>query len=82
MLFGSLARNDHAPGSDADLLVVIPETAVPFRDRDRLLPDLHLPIPAQILVYTESELQHLEAEGHPLVRRALAEGRWLAGGLR
>jgi hypothetical protein len=43
------------------------------------LPSLRLPICHEILVYTEAELSRLQQEGWPFVRRALAEGRWLAG---
>jgi predicted nucleotidyltransferase len=33
ILFGSLARGDQTAASDADVLVVLPEAALPFRDR-------------------------------------------------
>ena len=32
-LFGSLARGDAVPGSDADLLIVVRHATEPFRDR-------------------------------------------------
>jgi UTP:GlnB (protein PII) uridylyltransferase len=40
VLFGSLARGDAAPGSDADLLVVLSHSDLPFLERiPRYLPD-------------------------------------------
>lgn len=79
LLYGSLARGDYAPGSDADLIVVVAESSYPPAERSGHLPPLQLPICHEILVYTEAEISRLQGEGWPFVRRALAEGRWLAG---
>jgi hypothetical protein len=78
LLYGSLARGDHAPGSDADVLVVLRESPKPPSERAGALPPLRLPICHEILVYTRAELARLTAEGLPFLRRALAEGKWLA----
>lgn len=78
LLFGSLARDEHAPGSDADLLVVLRSSPAPPAERAARLPALRLSIPADLVVYTETELEELLAEGLPFLRRALGEGRWLA----
>lgn len=77
-LFGSLARGDHAPGSDADLLVVVSSSPHPPRERADHLPPLRLPICHQAIVYSAGELARLAAAGQPFVRRVLAEARWLA----
>ena len=73
-LFGSLARGEATPRSDADLLLLVGE-APPFLERPgRYLPlfaDLGFPV--DLFVYTPKE-----AEANPLARRALAEGRVLA----
>jgi nucleotidyltransferase-like protein len=82
LLYGSLARGDYAPGSDADLIVVVAGSPYPPAERPYHLPPLRLPICHEILVYTEAELSRLQQEGWPFVRRALAEGRWLAGSNR
>ena len=80
-LFGSMARGDARPGSDADLLVVLRETPVPFLDRSPLLsPYLReVGVGCDIFAYTEAELTRLRSEGNPLVRAADAEGISLAG---
>lgn len=79
LLYGSLARGDYAPGSDADLIVVVTDSSYRPGERAYHLPPLRLPICHEILVYTEGELSRLQQEDLPFVRRALAEGRWLAG---
>jgi len=78
LLFGSLARNDHAPGSDADLIVVVRRSSLPPEQRPASLPSLRAGVPADITVYTVEELEQFLVDGPPFVRRALSEGRWLA----
>jgi hypothetical protein len=79
LLYGSLARGDYAPGSDADLIVVVTDSPYPPAERPWHLPPLRLPICHEAVVYTAAELSRLQREGSHFVRRALAEGRWLAG---
>ncbi len=79
-LFGSLARGEARPGSDADLLIVLLETTVPFLDRS---PPLHsylseAGVGCDILAYTQTELERLRSEGNALVRAVDAEGILLA----
>jgi len=76
LLYGSLARGDYAPGSDADLLVVLSDSSEPPANRPPLLPVLGLPICHELLVYTEDELE--QRANLPFLRRVLAEGRWLS----
>lgn len=78
LLYGSLARGDYAPGSDADLLVVLRDSPHEPAERSRFLAPLRLPICYEVLVYTEEELTRLLDGGLPLLRRALADGRWLS----
>ena len=74
VLFGSLARGDATPRSDADLIFVVQE-AGPFLERTaRYLPFFEdFGFPVDLLVYTEPEIERI-----PLARRALKEGRVLA----
>lgn len=78
-LFGSLARAQAAPGSDADVLVVVRQTARPFVDRaDELRPYFEgLGVGCDVLVYSEAEVSPLAA-APPLARAALVEGLVLA----
>lgn len=78
LLYGSLARGDYAPGSDADVLAVLKESSEPPAQRAGALPPLRLPICHEVVVYTEAELARLSGEGLPFLRRALSEGEWLA----
>lgn len=80
-LFGSLARNDASPGSDADLLIVIRDGAGPFLERPQPLAPYFsgIGIGCDILVYTESEVNRLAGSGPSLVRTALQEGVLLGG---
>lgn len=60
-LFGSLARGDAHPGSDADLFVVVRDGAGPFRDR---IPAIArhftgVGVGCDVLVYTEGERARL-----------------------
>lgn len=78
LLYGSLARGDHAPGSDADLIVVVESSPHEPRQRAAHLAALRLPICHEVVVYTADEFRRLQEEGSFFVVRALAEGRWLA----
>ena len=61
--FGSYARGDWGVGSDLDLVAVVTRATQPF-DRRALEWDLGpLPVPAEILVYTEDEGDTCRAKG-------------------
>jgi len=74
-LFGSLARMEAVPGSDADILIVlsehstprwfdrIPEFAAAFHDTD---------MPVEVFPYTRDELRRLETGGSGLARASRA----------
>jgi len=74
--FGSLARGDWGVGSDLDLLVVLDRSDRPFEERGCKFDTTHLPVPADLLVYTEAELARLKDE-RPFHRHLVAEVRWL-----
>ncbi len=80
-LFGSLARRDATPGSDADLLVVLRDGAGPFLERAPRLARYFATagLGCDVLAYTESELQQMLDEGNAFVRTACEEGIILAG---
>jgi hypothetical protein len=85
-LFGSLARGDAHPGSDADLFVVMRDGAGPFLDR---LPDLGrdfdgVGVGCDVIAYTESETEAARARGDAFIRTVFDEGLPLAtrGGAR
>ena len=77
-LFGSLARRDFLPGSDADVLIVLKECGLSFRDRiDRFISAFSdIGIPVDVLPVTEFEFQ--DRAGEPFWREVLAERERLA----
>ena len=77
VLFGSLQRGDAVPGSDADVLVVVDNTDLPFRERAAAYRPEGVGVPVDLFVYSRAELDDLLAAGNRLVGRALAEGREL-----
>lgn len=81
-LFGSRARGDARPGSDADLLIVAREPFGPERSRWdelsrlwRLVADHRMSV--DILVYSLDEVEKWRLRRSHVVARALREGRAL-----
>ena len=74
ILFGSLARADAGPGSDADLLLILRECEVPWLDRSIQYRPEDIGIDVDVFAYTRSELKALRASGGTFVKRALREG--------
>ena len=78
-LFGSKARSDHGPDSDFDLLVVVPDTALPHRKRSRLAYEVlrGTGTAADVLVWTRGAFEsrlHLAAS---LPAAVMREGKLL-----
>ncbi|MFO8240414.1 MAG: nucleotidyltransferase domain-containing protein [Dissulfuribacterales bacterium] len=78
LLFGSLARGEAAPGSDADLLLVLSSAADPFLNRIPKYIPMGLPIGVDVFPYTQEEISRMLADGNLFLRRALDEGVALA----
>lgn len=77
--FGSYARGDWGVGSDVDLIALVETSALPF-DRRALDWDLlDLPVPAQIVVYTQEEWERMRSQGGRFVRTIEREAVWLCG---
>ena len=79
-LFGSFARGEAHPGSDADLFVVVRDGAGPFLER---IPDLvrefeGIGVGCDVIVFTESETQAARARGDAFMRAVFGEGVTLA----
>lgn len=74
VLFGSLARGDAVPGSDADVLLVLKKSDRPFMKR---ISDYELSLSSigvDVFPYTEEELARMEKDGNAFIEQALAEG--------
>lgn len=76
-MFGSLARGDAAPGSDADLLMIVSHSPASFLDRSARYYPPFCEVGMDILVYTRAEIAQMQAEGNPFLLQALAEGQCL-----
>ncbi len=75
--FGSFARDDWGTGSDLDLIVIVRPTAERFDRRANAWDLTPLPVPADLVVYTEAEWSALRASGARFARVVDREGRWL-----
>ncbi len=73
--FGSAARGDWGVGSDLDLLVIVAHSDKPFLYRAADFDTASLPVPADLLVYTQDEWAAMERSGR--CGRLQAEVRWL-----
>ncbi len=58
--FGSYARGDWNVGSDVDILVVVSNSKEPFLRRALTFDITSLPVPADLLVYTQEEIEKLK----------------------
>jgi hypothetical protein len=57
--FGSYARGNWGVGSDLDLVVVVENSPQPFERRAVAWDTAELPVPADVLVYTQEEWRSL-----------------------
>jgi len=78
--FGSYARGDWGVGSDLDLIVVLSRSDLPFERRGCEWDTSGLPVPADVVVYTQAEWDATGQEGRRFHRTVMAEAEWLFGG--
>ena len=75
--FGSYARGDWGVGSDLDLLAIVRESSLPFERRGCQWSVEKLPVPAEILVYTESEWETMRTSGSRFANVIQQETCWI-----
>jgi uncharacterized protein len=73
-LFGSLARGERNPYADADLLIVLDRSDVPYRDRPPIYKPVGAPVPMDLTVCTQDELDREVAAANRFVLRVLRDG--------
>lgn len=78
-IFGSYARGDCGVGSDLDLVAVVRTDPSPFIERSRRWAVERLPLPADLLVYTEEEWNRLIRSGVRFARVLAEEVVWILG---
>ena len=76
-LFGSLARGEATPASDADIVLVLSHSSRPFLERppDYALEDCG--VATDILAYTRAEMERMRAQANPFLRQIESERRVL-----
>lgn len=74
--FGSYARGDWGVGSDVDLIIVVASSDQPFLRRAATWDMIELPVPADLLVYTEEEWHMLRQRGR-FPHTVMAETVWV-----
>ena len=57
--FGSYARGDWGVGSDLDLIVIVKHSDLPFEKRSISWNVITLPVPVDLLIYTQVEWDEL-----------------------
>jgi predicted nucleotidyltransferase len=82
ILFGSRARGDAGPASDADLLIVEREPFGPSRSRGRESVRVwalaaRFRAPVDILLYSRDEIERWRGSRNHVIGRAIREGRSL-----
>jgi predicted nucleotidyltransferase len=80
ILFGSAARGDEGPDSDADFLVIKKKTPLYGAERARRLSRMiKRGIPVDFLVYRPEEFEKRLEMGDPFLKAILKEGKVLYG---
>ena len=75
--FGSYARGDWGVNSDLDLILIVKHSDVPFWRRALEWNVLGLPVPADLLVYTQEEWQNLVKQGGRFPEMVQKEAVWV-----
>ena len=76
VLFGSAARGEMAADSDLDLLVIVPEPAHRRALAQEIYRNLHgIPVPVDIVVATEQDVEQYGDKVGTILRPALKEGQ-------
>jgi predicted nucleotidyltransferase len=73
-LFGSLARGDAVPGSDADLMILLSESQLSFLERSLHYQLDFCGVGMDLLVYTRAEAAQMQAAGNPFFQAVYREG--------
>jgi predicted nucleotidyltransferase len=72
-LFGSLARGERNAFADADVLILLEASDLPYRERVPHYKPTAIPVPMDLTVCTRAELERELAAGNRFLQRALHE---------
>lgn len=77
--FGSYARGDWGTGSDVDVVIVVTSSTTPFFRRAVEWDLTRLPVPADVLVFTEDEWRSTLESARRFARVARDAVKWVFG---
>jgi predicted nucleotidyltransferase len=69
-LFGSFARDEAVPGSDVDILIVLTDSDLPFKDRITKYMPSSFPVGIDVFPYTRSEMEAMLDQGNYFLKSA------------
>jgi uncharacterized protein len=75
--FGSYARGDWGVGSDLDIVIVIDRSELPFERRSTEFDAREIPVPVDLLVYTEAEMEEWDSSNRKFAQTIAHEMVWL-----
>ena len=75
--FGSYARGDWGVNSDLDVILIVKHSDLPFWRRALEWDVLGMPVPVDLLVYTQEEWQRLVEGGERFPRTVEKEAVWI-----
>lgn len=75
--FGSYARGDWGVGSDLDLIAIVVKSNQPFERRALAWNLEDLPVPPELLVYTESEWEKMQNKSTRFTKTLSQETVWI-----
>ena len=75
--FGSYARGDWGVSSDLDLILIVEQSGQPFWQRSLEWDVTRLPVPVDLLVYTQDEWLYMVEEDRRFAREVEAEAVWV-----
>lgn len=74
---GSYARGDWGVGSDLDVLIVVDESHQPFMQRSLVWDTSALPVPTDVIVYTQQEWMAMARQNSRFYREAERQAVWV-----
>jgi uncharacterized protein len=75
--FGSYAKGSWGVGSDVDILLILEHSDKPFIERGPSWDVRGLPVPAEIIIYTQDEWERMKERDEPFYRQLTREVVWI-----
>ncbi len=75
--FGSYAHGDWAVNSDLDVILIVKNTQLPFEQRALEWDTSTMPVPVDLLIYTQEEWNNMAEAGGRFYRTIHQEAVWV-----